>query len=299
MEVSILIVSRNRKAELQQTLLILEQSIDKSKHEIRVFLDGCTDGSENLKKHFSWVHWESVTKSMGASKARSILYKKAKGNFFIGFDDDAHPLHSDFIDRIKQVFRANKNTGVIAFKEVRGVFKSDKEALKTIVTSQEYLCTEFVGCGFAIKKEVYQATNGFPVWVDIYGEEACVSIEVLNEGFDILFTTNIAVNHRVDKNIRKQEGNNYYRFGRQLKNSAFYFLVYHGYPLKRVFKLFYHNFKKYATKDFVFFKNYLISSIIVFIKLPYIIIYYRNPIKKSVLAQKKRLPFPGRNTMPD
>jgi hypothetical protein len=33
------------------------------------------------------------------------------------------------------------------------------------LTVDEYYCNEFIGCGFAIKNEVYKATNGFPVWL--------------------------------------------------------------------------------------------------------------------------------------
>ena len=292
MEVSILIVSKNRKVDLLQTLSILEDIIDKSEHEIRVFLDGCTDGSENLKNDFSWVHWEGVTKSIGASRARSILYKKAKGKIFIGFDDDAHPLHNDFIDRIKQVFKSHKNVGVIAFKEVRGIFKSHQEALNTVTTAQKYLCGEFVGCGFAIKKEVYQATNGFPVWVDIYGEEACVSIEVINNGFDILFTTDIVVNHRIDKSMREKQGNNYFRFRKQLKNSTFYYLVYYKNPLLKIGKLYYHNFKKYGFKNtkyfYLFFK---ILGICIF-KTPWVL-QFKNPISMTVIKTKNKLNLPN------
>ena len=131
MDVSILIVSKNRKQDLEKTLSIIEKCIDKKCHEIRVFLDGCTDGSEVLKNIFPWIHWEVVKETIGASIARNILYNKAVGSIFIGFDDDAHPLNTDFIQRVLKIFIKNPNIGIIAFEEVKGVFDTDERAIKS------------------------------------------------------------------------------------------------------------------------------------------------------------------------
>lgn len=291
METSILIVSKNRKDHLRRTLSILEKYIDKSKHEILVFLDGCTDNSSELQLSFPWVNWNSVEKSLGASKARNVLYKEAKGKILIGFDDDAHPLHNDFIPRINHIFDENKKVGIIAFKEVRGVFQSDQEALDKIGTHQEYLCSEFVGCGFAIKREAYFATNGFPVWIDIYGEESCLSIEVLDSGYEIMFTTDLAVNHRVDTSIRKKQGNNYFRFKKQLQNTTFYYLVYHKKPLLKIGKLYCHNLKKYGLINARYLYHFIITFWLCLFKLPWVLRFKNTMPKETIrLINNLRLP---------
>ena len=160
-EASILIVSKNRKSELEKTISILETFIDKEKHELLVFLDGCNDNSIALKKKKSWILWEVSNTNIGASRARNILYKQAKGEILIGLDDDAHPLSENFIDKVKQIFKEFENVGVIAFNEIRGVFESDEEALKENLESKEYICSEFVGCGFAIKKKCISVYKWF------------------------------------------------------------------------------------------------------------------------------------------
>lgn len=293
MKFSILIVSKNRKKDLEKTLYILQSNFDRKQQEIRVLLDGCSDNSSDLTNTFKDVKWTILEKSLGASMARSVLYKKAKGNIFIGLDDDAHPLQKDFLNRVNSIFNKRKNIGVIAFKEIRGVFDSDIEALKLVEEQKEYLCSEFIGCGFAIRKDVYEKTNGFPTWVDIYGEEACLSLEVINKGFDLLYTTDIAVNHRVDKLKRLQTRNNYFRFSRQLKNSGFYYLVYFKYPLKPIFKLFAHNFLKYGLKNLIFFYEFLLTSFLFVYKIPHVM-KYRNTINKRSIAKIRSLPFPGK-----
>ena len=289
MQASILIVSKNRKKEMEHTLNVLEEVIDFSKYEVLVFLDGCTDDSLVLKDKFKWVKWYSSEKSLGASAARHQLYSNGQGQFLIGLDDDAHPLHSDFIDQTVSIFDKYSNAGIIAFQEIKGIFNSDAEALNQAgVEVVEYFCNEFIGCGFAIRKEVYDATNGFPVWIDIYGEESCVSIEVMALGYDIVYSNTIKVNHRVDKEARKRSGKNYFRFGKQLKNTTYYYLVYYPFPLVRILKLFWHNFKKYALTDKVCFKIFFKVCFEVSLNIPKVL-KYRKPIDRTLINKMNQL----------
>ena len=289
MQASVLIVSKNRADSLKKTLLILENLIDTSNNEILVFLDGCTDSSIELKLVFPQVRWFESTKSLGASVARSKLYPNAKGKFLIGFDDDAHPLNADFIERIIKVFIKNPNVGIIAFEEIKGVFDSDDSAIKSSATNSiEFLTNEFIGCGFAIKKEAYEKTNGFPVWMDIYGEESCVAIEVLDKGYDIFYSNNIKVNHRIDKSKRKKAGKNYFRFEKQLINTTGYYIVYYKNPIFKIMKLYWHNFKKYALLDTKYFKLFFKTVLIAIFKTPYFL-KYRNPIDSSVIIYSNKL----------
>lgn len=291
MEVSILIVSKNRKEDLALTLSIIERYIDKSKDEILVCLDGCSDSSKDLEKFFSWVNWYKNEKSLGSSTSRNMLFKKAKGTIFIGFDDDAHPLNENFVQIVTEIFKNNDKLGIIAFKEIKGIYNSDDVARTKIGNLQAYICSEFIGCGFAITREAYLSTNGFPKWIDIYGEEACVSLEVLNNNFDILATNQIAVNHRVDLDKRNKQGYNYFRFKKQLKNSTFYYLIYYKWPFISILKLYGHNFFKYALTDFNYLFYFFRTIIICFLKYS-LILKYRNPISIDIIKKKNKLDLP-------
>ncbi|SHM95401.1 glycosyltransferase family 2 protein [Flavobacterium xinjiangense] len=289
MEASVLIVSKNRRNELNQTLEVLSRILDLSSHEVLVFLDGCSDDSDLLKDKHNWVKWYSTKKSIGASAARHMLYPKAQGQILIGLDDDAHPLSSNFIDQTKAVFQKYTKVGIIAFQEIKGVYSSDNKVLNKIESNkEEYYCNEFKGCGFAIRKDVYETINGFPLWIDIYGEESCVSIEVIAKGYDIIYTNTIKINHRIDLEDRKMKGHNYFRFGKQLKNSTYYFLVYYPYPLLNVFKLYWHNFKKYALKDIKYFKVFFMIMLEVIFSLPKIL-KYRKPVKVDLIIKMRQL----------
>ena len=288
MEISILIVSKNRPQELAVTLEKVRPLLDLQRHEIRVFIDGCPE-TRKLQDSFPWVHWESVTTSVGASGARNKLYKSGKGTIFIGLDDDAHPISSDFIHHIQAVFEKEKEIGILAFQEVKGVFASDDAArAKATATKEEYFTNDFIGCGFAIKKEVYDQTNGFPVWIDIYGEEGCVAIEVMDLDYQIKYVSSIMVNHRVDSLERIKERRFYFRFEKQLKNTLFYYLVYMPHPFYKIAKLLFHNFKKYAITDRTYFKLFCKSCFQVVLSLVSIL-RYRKPVKTSTLERMTEL----------
>ena len=80
MDVSIVIVTKNRAEALAFTLEKIQKLMDCSKHEVLVFIDGC-EATEFIKKDFAWVKWFGVSKSIGASPARNQLYKHATGGF--------------------------------------------------------------------------------------------------------------------------------------------------------------------------------------------------------------------------
>ncbi|MHA6279858.1 glycosyltransferase family 2 protein [Salinimicrobium sp. CAU 1759] len=295
MKASILIVSKNRKEDLRRTLLILEKCTGKDNNEILVFLDGSSDGSEELQEEFPQVRWQVSKKGIGASRARNLLYKKATGEILFGFDDDSHPLQQDFVEKTFSLFKSNENLGIIAFREIKGIYQYDEQIPKELLAEKkDYPTKDFMGCGFAIKKEVYDRTRGFPVWIDIYGEEACVALEVMELGYDLLYTYRISVNHRVDRDLRKRSGANYYRFEKQLKNTTYFYWVYYPFPLAwiKIGRLYFMNFKKYALKDKKYLKGWFTAMHLNFRELPSVF-RYRDPVSKETLDRFNKLKNPN------
>lgn len=288
MDVSIVIVTKNRAEALAFTLEKIQKLIDTSKHEVLVFIDGC-ETTEAIKEDFPWVKWFGVTKSIGASPARNSLYKNAVGSILIGLDDDAHPITINFIEKCTTLFQANSKLGIIAFQEVRGVFESDNEAILHAEKEHiQYQTNDFIGCGFAIKNAAYQKTNGFPLWMDIYGEETCVAYEVLDADYEIIYENSIIVNHRVNKLQRQQQGKYYFRFQKQLKNTVFFFLVYRKKPSLLIVKAILHNFRKYALKDLTYFRLFWVAMFQVLTHF-FFVLKFRKPIKNATLQKIKQL----------
>ncbi|MCC4214651.1 glycosyltransferase family 2 protein [Leeuwenhoekiella parthenopeia] len=294
MEASICIVSRNRKSELEKNLRILYSCVQDIACEILVFLDGCTDSSKDLISLFPNCYWEVSEKSIGPSRARNRLFQKAQGILIFGFDDDAHPLQPDFVSKAKRMFAAYDRLGIITFEEIKGVFDSDTQALQHHQELTDFYCSEFVGCGFVIRKDVYSKTAGFPVWMDIYGEESSLSLQVIDAGYDILYTSAISVNHRVNKTQRGRSGYNLMRFQKQLTNTSLLYSVH--YPLsmvpKRVLRLYIHNFRKYSLKNVYFFSAFIKAGVQFLILLPKVVFQNRKPVKKGAIQKMKTLGLP-------
>lgn len=290
MKISFLIVTRHRPEELSFTLNKLKQLIQPEIHEVLVFIDACPE-TERIVSEFPWVKWYTSGVQLGASPARNKLYPYAVGEIWIGLDDDAHPLGTDFIDQVLSRFRESEKTAVIAFQEVRGMFKNDQIAIETAREGNAFHASEFVGCGFAIRKDIYLQTNGFPIWMDIYGEESALSLEVIDLGYDIIYDYSIMVNHRKDVVKRTLENKNYYRFEKQLVNVVKFYLVYYKQPTYLIFRAVFHNFKKYAITDFTYLRRFLKAIFALIISLPDTL-SHRNPMDDSSIKRFRSLKAP-------
>ncbi|AGC77418.1 GT2 family glycosyltransferase [Nonlabens dokdonensis] len=290
MKISFLIVTRHRPEELSFTLNKLKQLIQPELHEVLVFIDYCSD-TEQIVSKFQWVKWYTSGVQLGASPARNQLYQHAAGEVWIGLDDDAHPLGTNFIKRVLSRFRESENTAIIAFQEVRGSFQNDQIAMNIAREGVAFPVSEFVGCGFAIRKDVYLKTNGFPLWMDIYGEESAVSLEVVDLGYDIIYDYCIMVNHRKDVVKRTLENKNYFRFEKQLVNVVKFYMVYYKQPTYLIFRALFHNFKKYAITDFNYLGRFLKAIFTIIVSLPDTL-SHRNPIDDSSIKRFRSLKAP-------
>jgi GT2 family glycosyltransferase len=288
MDASILIVTRNRPKELAFTLNKLESSLDLTKTEVLIFIDGCPE-TELICSEYTWVKWKVSKENIGASPARNKLYKDAIGKVFIGLDDDAHPVTENFIHEVYQIFINDSSLGIIAFQEIRSsAEKVDAILQKRNKSIQQYYINNFIGCGFAIRKDVYDKTNGFPVWMDIYGEESCVAIEVLDLGYSILYTEKIIVNHRVDKENRIKQGRNYYRFEKLITNRIYYHLIYYPKPYGYIKGFLKYHFLMYAIRDFQYFKLFWKSLFIAYRKRKEVL-QFKKQIKPSTFHKIRTL----------
>ena len=289
MDFSIIIVSHNRKEELKQTLDIINLIRDKSRCEIIVHLDGCSDGSSDLVNQYLDINWSFSDERIGASPSRNIAFNLANGDILIGLDDDSHPIGCDFFDVINEIFLKNDKVGILAMEEIRIPGWQDDELGQANSELEEYLTNEFIGCGFAIRREVYSQITGFPIWMTIYGEEACVSIEVLNINYKILFSNRVRVIHRLDRGKRKAHGLDILRFRKQIVNTAGYYIIYHPNPLRKIPRLLTHNFLKYALINMLYFTHYFRAISQLIWKTPFFL-KHRSPVKKSTIEKIYSLP---------
>ena len=294
---SILIVSHNRKYELESTLEHLIKYIPPHlivKTELLVYLDGCNDDSNQLEQSFSNVGWYGGNVKIGASKSRKFLYQKAKGKILFGFDDDAMPVQRNFIEIAEDIFSNDISIGIISFKQL--FFNASTDFNLVASRNRElvfYESDEFIACGFCIRKDVYYQSGGFSDLVNIYGEEKILSLWVQNAGYKIIFTNLIEVNHQKKPTFSKPKIN-IFRFRNQLLNNLILFTVYlpiNVTSIKFLIRCITHNFIKYAVKDIKAMLAYLSVIFAYFKQIPFYI-RSRNPIDKAVYQYHLRLPQP-------
>lgn len=114
----------------------------------------------------------------------------AKNQWVVTFDDDSWPESPDFFARLEKVIDVNPKAGVLAFPiNVRG--QKPTHWPKDI---QQASC--FENCGCAIRREAFLQTEGFLPLRHAYGmEEADVSLQLLDKGWQILNVPNLWVYH--------------------------------------------------------------------------------------------------------
>jgi GT2 family glycosyltransferase len=144
-----------------------------------------------LEKQFpKIVKWVCASSTRGPGGGRNVLIEMAKTPWVVSFDDDSWPESPDFFEELEKVIAANPKAGVLAFLiNVRGQKPTHWPA-----EIQQVSC--FENCGCAIRREAFLQTEGFLPLRHAYGmEEADVSLQLLDKGWEILNVPDLWVYH--------------------------------------------------------------------------------------------------------
>jgi GT2 family glycosyltransferase len=178
----------------QQLLVVLQRLFrcNPAPLEILVHVDaGDQETPKMLEQSFlGKVKWICASSTRGPGGGRNVLMEMAKTPWVVTFDDDSWPESPDFFKKLGQVIEANPKAGVLAFPiNVRGQKPAHWPA-----EIQQASC--FENCGCAIRREAFLQTEGFLPLRHAYGmEEADVSLQLLDKGWQILNVPNLWVYH--------------------------------------------------------------------------------------------------------
>ncbi|NIJ45429.1 glycosyltransferase involved in cell wall biosynthesis [Wenyingzhuangia heitensis] len=224
---SIVITTKNRIIDLQQTITSLSNTIKRKDVELLVCDDASTDGTgEYLKKN----NWISIVnkKSEGLIHNRNILNNKAKGVYIISLDDDAQFLSENVLEEIESCFIMYPKCGVQNLRIFWG-----KEKPSTIASIENYeLNKGFVGCGHVWRKSAWESIAQYPAWFIFYGEEDFAAFQLFKQGWDILYNPKVLVHHRVDVKSRKKQKDYRLRLRRSFRSGWYLYLLF--YPIKEI-----------------------------------------------------------------
>lgn len=246
---SILISTRNRRADLLLTLQKIRPLLDRNDTECVVFDDGSTDGTfEMVRLDFPNVKLQRNETAKGYIFCRNRMLDETRAGFAVSLDDDAHFLSENPLAEIENYFDANPQTGVIAFR----IYWGKTPPANTRTTQMPQRVKAFVGCGHAWRMEAWRDIPAYPEWFGFYGEEEFASFELFKKRWHVSYLPQILIQHRVEMALRKSWPEFNFRYRRSLRSGWHnYFLFY---PIPKIPKHFAYSFamqlKKMVKGDF-------------------------------------------------
>lgn len=114
-EVSIVILTKDRQEMLAQCLSSLRRNLDPA-YETIVVDNASQDGTVEMLKNFKDIILVKNPKNLGVAAGRNLGVQKAKGNFIIFLDDDTFVKESNPFCQMIDFMKANKKVAVVGPK---------------------------------------------------------------------------------------------------------------------------------------------------------------------------------------
>lgn len=189
MKASFVIVNYNRKDEVLLTISKTKDIIkfDPDNFEIIIIDNASTDGSAAaIKDQYPDIILIENDVNIGVP-AWNIGFARAKGGYFINLDDDSQ-IDAGLEEALLYLDN-HPNVGVLALNITGGAFQTDDWN-----NLSEYV--GFIGCGFILRKELYEKIGGFAEWIFLYTNEYEYGIRCMQVGYKIIFFSDCHVTHR-------------------------------------------------------------------------------------------------------
>ncbi len=197
MKISVVIVTRNRKEDLIQTLTNFQKQTYPDKEII--VIDNCsTDGTkEEIPKLFPNVYYEWIPENFDIRSIILGVYKST-GDIIWRTDSDSHPESPQTFEKVVEIFQKHPEIDIIATEIVdanRGHDVYDWYKIKVDkvnIPDGGYPSPGFLGGGAAIRRRVFDTIGGF----NGFGfEEFEFSARAIIAGFNIRYFPNIRTIH--------------------------------------------------------------------------------------------------------
>src|SRR5437867_12726262 len=115
--VSVVIVTRNRRAEVTALLSDLAGVAAAAGDEIILVDNGSADGTvEHVRLHFPGIVVIGNTENRGAPAARNTGVAAARGGTLVFLDDDTRVEDPEFLGKVRRLFETEREAEVVAFR---------------------------------------------------------------------------------------------------------------------------------------------------------------------------------------
>lgn len=234
--ISVIYLNFNRRADLKRSLseIFKQQDAD---FEVIVVDQNSIDGSqEMIKINFPEVKLHELKENLGVAGGRNYGASVAIGEYLVFIDDDAEFVNTDALKKVELVFSNNSNINIIGFN-ING---HPERPEKYLFFSQlkDKFTNNYIGCGHAIRRNVFDFLGGYTKELFFWGEEiefAIKSFSIPNN--KILFKGDIILYHRVSQvsRLKWKEG----RFFYKVRNRLFLLRSYFPFPINLILFIYY------------------------------------------------------------
>jgi GT2 family glycosyltransferase len=189
MKVLIGITTHNRAAILP---LAIESALaqDYADKEVAVFDDASTDGTLELQKRFPQVRWYRVEEKQGYLPARNQLMSETDADFYFSLDDDAWFMQGDEISLGVKLLGERPEVAALAYD----ILSPDRPA--PVERRAPYATHTYIGCGHLLRLSAAREIGYYTPSPGFYGgEEKDLCVQLLDRGYEILYTPGLHVWH--------------------------------------------------------------------------------------------------------
>ncbi|MRG44880.1 glycosyltransferase [Chitinophaga sp. SYP-B3965] len=211
-QLSIIIITYNRPDDLGILLRnITEQQQASELLEEVIIINNASTADYSPIEQFIETHpeipfrYQYSQENLGVARGRNLGIVQAKAALLVTIDDDAWFRDKDalvqIVDAFHSTYLTSHHTGILCFKvlyastgqmQVNAFPHKQFEAYKD---KAQFLAPYYIGCGHAIRKEVYDNAGVYPEDFFYGMEEYDLTYRALDKGYTIAYTADIVVLH--------------------------------------------------------------------------------------------------------
>lgn len=181
--------TRDRHAVLERTLGAIGQ-LPRHEAEVLIIDNASAEPIRPCEEIANGVPVRVVRSERNlCAAARNLAIQEASraSNWIVMLDDDSHPLDLRFLDALEQ---AQADVGAVAAE----IFLPPAEG-EAIRRESGGLPEVFIGCGVAIRADLFRELGGYDHTFDYYAEEYDLSARIMLAGYRISFERRFRVMH--------------------------------------------------------------------------------------------------------
>lgn len=210
---SVGIVTFNRKELLARALSSVLSQADNSV-EVVVVDNNSSDGTaEYVAKNFPAVRLIRLPRNVGCPDGRNHVYMNCTGRYIVNLDDDGW-LAPGVFPALQEIFSSDERIGIVAMRQAYTDETEGSQGHAMSAAVQDVAL--FQGGVSAFRREMLEATGGYPPDFFLFAEESYLALRAMHAGFRIVSAPHIIMWHPRVGGSFKGSPLDYHRFRNSL-----------------------------------------------------------------------------------